>query len=168
MKVRVKGMREDLNEFDLKEVADAFSEMIEKTKVTLSLPKFSELDNARELAVYMGGECAYTLGCTPEVMDKEDLLAAIHNGEMDRHEITVYLAEKHIAQFSENDIRDMVESMMESAEQYEDWDEAMMADIHDSAEVKAFLAYMNGLAESNVTYQAGLRVEMDGEGEGHE
>lgn len=161
-------MSDEYGNVDLKEYAEALSEVINKAMEGVKQPKFSELNDDRELMVYTGGECAYTLGCTPEVMDKDDLLAAIQNGEMDRHEITVYLAGKHIAQFGENDIRDMVESMMESAEQYEDWDEAMMADIHDSAEVKAFLAYMNGLAESNVTYQAGLRVEMDGEGEGHE
>ncbi len=159
---------DEYGRFDQKECAEALSAVINKAMEDVKLPKFSELSGDRLLMVYTGGECAYTLGCTPEVMDKDDLLAAIQNGEIDRHGIVVYLAEKNVAHFREDDIRDMVESMMESAEQYEDWDEAMMADIHDSAEVKAFLAYMNGLAESNVTYQAGLRVEMDGEGEGHE
>lgn len=53
--------------------------------------------------------------------------------------------------------------MMESAEQYEDWDEDMMDDIHDSVETKAFLQYLNGRAEAHATYDAGLRVEMDWE-----
>lgn len=161
-------MSDEYGNVDMKEYAEALSEVINKAMEGVKQPKFSELNGNRELMVYTGGECAYTLGCTPEVMDKDDLLAAIQNGEIDRHGIVVYLAEKNVAHFREDDIRDMVESMMESAEQYEDWDEDMMDDIHDSAEVKAFLAYMNGLAESNVTYQAGLRVEMDGEGEGHE
>ena len=73
------------------------------------------------------------------------------------------MAEKNVAHFREDDIRDMVESMMESAEQYEDWDEDMMADIRDSAETKAFLQYLNGRAKAHATYDAGLRVEMDWE-----
>lgn len=154
---------DEYGRFDLKECADALSEAIAKAKEKAGMPKFSELNDDRELMVYTGGECAYTLGCTPEVMDKDDLLAAIQNGEIDRHGIVVYLAEKNVAHFREDDIRDMVESMMESAEQYEDWDEAMMADIRDSAETKAFLQYLNGRAEANATYDAGLRVEMDWE-----
>lgn len=150
---------DEYGRFDLKECADALSEAIAKAKEKAGMPKFSELISDRELMVYTGGECAYTLGCTPEVMDKDDLLAAIQNGEIDRHGIVVYLAEKNVAHFREDDIRDMVESMMESAEQYED----MMADIRDSAETKAFLQYLNGRAEAHATYDAGLRVEMDWE-----
>ena len=151
---------DEYGRFDLKECADALSEAIAKAKEKAGMP---ELSGERELMVYTGGECAYTLGCTPEVMDKDDLLAAIQNGEIDRHGIVVYLAEKNVAHFREDDIRDMVESMMESAEQYEDWDEDMMADIRDSAETKAFLQYLNGRAEAHATYDAGLRVEMDWE-----
>lgn len=154
---------DEYGRFDLKECADALSEAIAKAKEKAGMPKFSELSGERELMVYTGGECAYTLGCTPEAMDKDDLLAAIQNGEIDRHGIVVYLAEKNVAHFREDDIRDMVESMMESAEQYEDWDEDMMADIRDSAETKAFLQYLNGRAEAHATYDAGLRVEMDWE-----
>ena len=145
---------DEYGRFDLKECADALSEAIAKAKEKAGMPKFSELISDRELMVYTGGEC-----CTPEVMDKDDLLAAIQNGEIDRHGIVVYLAEKNVAHFREDDIRDMVESMMESAEQYED----MMADIRDSAETKAFLQYLNGRAEAHATYDAGLRVEMDWE-----
>lgn len=152
---------DEYGRFDLKECADALSEAIAKAKEKAGMPKFSELSGERELMVYTGGECAYTLGCTPEVMDKDDLLSAIQNGEIDRHGIVVYLAEKNVAHFREDDIRDMVESMMESAEQYEDWDEDMMDDIHDSVETKAFLQYLNGRAEAHATYDAGLRVEMD-------
>lgn len=154
---------DEYGRFDLKECADALSEVIAKAKEKAGMPKFSELSSERELMVYTGGECAYALGCTPEVMDKDDLLAAIQNGEIDRHGIVVYLAEKNVAHFREDDIRDMVESMMESAEQYEDWDEDMMMDIHDSAETKAFLQYLNGRAEAHATYDDGLRVEMDWE-----
>jgi len=154
---------DEYGRFDLKECADALSEAIAKAKEKAGMPKFSELSGERELMVYAGGECAYTLGCTPEVMDKDDLLSAIQNGEIDRHGIVVYLAEKNVAHFREDDIRDMVESMMESAEQYEDWDEDMMDDIHDSVETKAFLQYLNGRAEAHATYDAGLRVEMDWE-----
>jgi hypothetical protein len=156
-------MSDEYGNVDLKEYAEALSEVINKAMEGVKQPKFSELNDDRELMVYTGGECAYTLGCTPEVMDKDDLLAAIQNGEIDRHGIVVYLAEKNVAHFREDDIRDMVESMMESAEQYEDWDEDMMADIRDSAETKAFLQYLNGRAEAHAAYDAGLRVEMDWE-----
>ena len=159
---------DEYGRFDLKECADALSEVIAKAKEKAGMPKFSELSSDRELMVYTGGGCAYTLGCTPEVMDKDDLLAAIQNGEIDRHGIVVYLAEKNVAHFREDDIRDMVESMMESAEQYEDWDEDMMDDIHDSVETKAFLQYLNGRAEAHATYDAGLRVEMAWEEESHD
>ena len=152
---------DEYGRFDLKECADALSEVIAKAKEKAGMPKFSELSGDRELMVYTGGECAYTRGCTPDVLTKEELLQELRNGWKNARDIAVYLAEKNIAQFDEDDIRSIVENMMESAEQYEDWDEAMMADIRDSAETKAFLQYLNGRAEAHATYDAGLRVEMD-------
>lgn len=154
---------DEYGRFDLKECADALSEVIAKAKEKAGMPKFSELSGDRELMVYTGGECAYTRGCTPDVLTKEELLQELRNGWKNARDIAVYLAEKNIAQFDEDDIRSIVENMMESAEQYEDWDEAMMADIRDSAETKAFLQYLNGRAEAHATYDAGLRVEMDWE-----
>lgn len=154
-------MNDEFGRFDLKECADALSEVIAKAK----LPKFSELSSDRELMVYTGGECAYTLGCTPDVLTKEELLKELRNGWKNARDIAVYLAEKNIAQFDEDDIQSIVENVMESAEQYEDWDADMMADIHDSAETKAFLQYLNGRAEAHTTYDAGLLVEMDWEEE---
>ena len=70
---------DEYGRFDLKECADALSEAIAKAKEKAGMPKFSELSGERELMVYTGGECAYTLGCTPEVMDKDDLLLIIVN-----------------------------------------------------------------------------------------
>ena len=154
---------DEYGRFDLKECANALSEVIAKAKEKAGMPKFSELSGDRELMVYTGGECAYTLGCTPDVLTKDELLKELRNGWKNARDIAVYLAEKNIAEFDEDDIRSIVENMMESAEQYEDWDEAMMADIRDSAETKAFLQYLNGRAEANATYDAGLRVEMDWE-----
>ena len=152
---------DEYGRFDLKECADALSEAIAKAKEKAGMPKFSELSSDRELMVYTGGECAYTRGCTPDVLTKEELLKELRNGWKNARDIAVYLAEKNIAQFDEDDIQSIVENVMESAEQYEDWDEAMMADISDSAETKAFLQYLNGRAEAHATYDAGLRVEMD-------
>ena len=152
---------DEYGRFDLKECADALSEAIAKAKEKAGMPKFSELSSDRELMVYTGGECAYTRGCTPDVLTKDELLKELRNGWKNARDIAVYLAEKNIAEFDEDDIRSIVENMMESAEQYEDWDEAMMADIRDSAETKAFLQYLNGRAEAHATYDAGLRVEMD-------
>lgn len=158
-------MNDEFGKFDLEECACALSEVINKTMEDVKQPKFSELSGDRELMVYTGGDPAYTLDYSAEVMSKEDLLAAIQNGEIDRHGIVVYLAEKIVAQFREDDIRDMVQSVMEYSEQYEDWDEDMMDDIHDSAETKAFLQYLNARAEAHTTHDAGLRVEMDWEEE---
>ena len=159
---------DEYGRFDLKECADALSEVIAKAKERAKLPKFSELSGDRELMVYTGGECAYTLGCTPDVLTKDELLKELRNGWKNARDIAVYLAEKNIAEFDGDDIQYMVENMMESAEQYEDWDEAMMADIHDSAETKSFLQYLNGRAEAHATYNVGLLVEMDWEEENRE
>ena len=157
---------DEYGRFDLKECADALSEVINKTMEDVKQPKFSTLNGDRNLMVYTGGDPAYTLDYTAEVMSKDDLLAAIQNGEVDKHGIVVYLAEKIVAQFREDDIWDMVQSVMEYSEQYEDWDEVMMDDIRDSAETKAFLQYLNARAEAHTTYDAGLRVEMDWEDKG--
>ena len=156
---------DEYGRFDLKECADALSEVIAKAKEKAGMPKFSELSSDQELMVYTGGGCAYTLGCTPDVLTKEELLQELRNGWKNARDIAVYLAEKNIAQFDEDDIRSIVENVMESADQYEDWDEVMMTDIHDSAETKAFLQYLNGRAEAHATYDAGLLVEMDWEEE---
>ena len=152
---------DEYGRFDLKECANALSEVIAKAKEKAGMPKFSELSSDRELMVYTGGECAYTLGCTPDVLTKDELLEELRSGWKDARDIAVYLAEKNIAEFDEDDIQRIVENVMESAEQYEDWDQDMMADIRDSAETKAFLQYLNGRAEAHATYDAGLRVEMD-------
>lgn len=156
---------DEYGRFDLKECADALSEVIAKAKEKAGMPKFSELSGDRELMVYTGGGCAYTLGCTPDVLTKEELLQELRNGWKNARDIAVYLAEKNIAQFDEDDIQSIVENVMESADQYEDWDEVMMTDIHDSAETKAFLQYLNGRAEAHATYDSGLLVEMDWEEE---
>ena len=76
-------------------------------------------------------------------------------------EILLYLAEKSVAVFWEDDIRLMIENVMGREEQYEDWDEDMMRNIHDSPETKAFFQYLNGLAETYVSYNRGRQVEMD-------
>ena len=154
---------DEYGRFDLKECADALSEAIAKAKEKAGMPKFSELSSDRELMVYTGDGCAYTLGCTPDVLTKEELLQELRNGWKNARDIAVYLAEKNIAEFDEDDIRSIVENVMESAEQYEDWDQDMMTDIRDSAETKAFLQYLNGRAEVHATYDAGLLVEMDWE-----
>lgn len=156
---------DEYGRFDLKECADALSEVIAKAKEKAGMPKFSALSGDRELMVYTGGECAYARGYTADVLTKNELLKELRNGWKNARDIAVYLAEKNIAEFDEDDIQSIVENMMESAEQYEDWDVDMMMDIHDSAETKAFLQYLNGRAEAHATYNAGLLVEMDWEGE---
>ena len=51
-------MNEGSKKFDLKEVADALSEIMEKVKIT-AFPKFSALDNDRLLVVYSISNRAY-------------------------------------------------------------------------------------------------------------
>ena len=97
----------------------------------------------------------------PELLTKEELSATLRAGKMNIREIDVYLAEKSVAVFREDDIRLMIENVMGREEQYEDWDEDMMRNIHDSPETKAFFQYLNGLAETYVSYNRGRQVEMD-------
>ena len=150
-------MNEGSKKFDLKEVADALSEIMEKVKIT-AFPKFSALDNDRLLVVYSISNRAYRNSEIPELLTKEELSATLRAGKMNIREIDVYLAEKSVAVFREDDIRLMIENVME---QYEDWDEDMMRNIHDSPETKAFFQYLNGLAETYVSYNRGRQVEMD-------
>lgn len=105
---------DEYGRFDLKECANALSEVIAKAKEKAGMPKFSELSSDRELMVYTGGECAYTLGCTPDVLTKDELLKELRNGWKNARDIAVYLAEKNIAQFDEDDIQSIVENVMES------------------------------------------------------
>lgn len=133
---------------------------MEKMKIT-AFPKFSALDNDRLLVVYSVSNRAYRDSEIPDLLTKEELSAALRTGEMNMREIDVYLAEKSVAVFREDDIREMIENVMERDEQYEDWDEDMMRNIHDSSETKAFLQYLNGLAETYVSHDEGRQVEMD-------
>ena len=159
-------MSDEYGNVDLKEYAEALSAVINKAMEDVKLPKFSELSGDRKLTVYTSGKCAYTLGCTPDVLTKDELLKELRNGWKNARDIAVYLAEKNVTQFDENDIRYMVENMRESAEQYEDWDEDMMRAIHDSRMAETFLSRLNALAEELPTYNAGLLVEMDWEDKG--
>ena len=112
-------MNEDSKKFDLKEVADALSEIMEKMKIT-AFPKFSALDNDRLLVVYSVSNRAYRDSEIPDLLTKEELSAALRTGEMNMREIDVYLAEKSVAVFREDDIREMIENVMGRDEQYED------------------------------------------------
>lgn len=76
--------------------------------------------------------------------------------------IEVYLVEEEIvSEFSEDDLREMIENVMERDEQHKSWDVHMMFLIHDSPETKAFLQYLNGCAKEETTYIEGEQVEMD-------
>ena len=86
-------MNEGSKKFDLKEVADALSEIMEKVKIT-AFPKFSALDNDRLLVVYSISNRAYRNSEIPELLTKEELSATLRAGKMNIREIDVYLAEK--------------------------------------------------------------------------
>lgn len=127
-----------------------------------TLPKFSELDNNRLLIVY-NGRFSEDLYCDDvEIITKEELLGELRANKLNIQEIEVYLVEKEIVStFSEDDIREMIENVMERDEQHKSWDEHMMFLIHDSPETKAFLQYLNGCAKEQTTYTEGEQVEMD-------
>ena len=91
-------MNEGSKKFDLKEVADALSEIMEKVKIT-AFPKFSALDNDRLLVVYSISNRAYRGSEIPELLTKEELSAALRTGEMNMREIDGYLAETSVAVF---------------------------------------------------------------------
>lgn len=126
------------------------------------LPKFSELENNRLLIVYTG-RFSEDLYCDDvEIITKEELLGELRANKLNIQEIEVYLVEKEIvSEFSEDDLREMIENVMERDEQHKSWDEHMMFLIHDSPETKAFLQYLNGCAKELTTYTEGEQVEMD-------
>lgn len=130
-----------------------------------TLPKFSELDNNRLLIVYTG-RFSEDLYCDDvEIITKEELSNELSANKLNIQEIEVYLVEKEIvSEFSEDDLREMIENVMERDEQHKSWDEHMMFLIHDSPETKAFLQYLNGCAKELTTYTEGEQVEMDWRG----
>lgn len=127
-----------------------------------TLPKFSELENNRLLIVYTG-RFSEDLYCDDvEIITKEELLGELRANKLNIQEIEVYLVEKElVSEFSEDDLREMIENVMERDEQHKSWDEHMMYLIHDSPETKAFLQYLNGCAKELTTYTEGEQVEMD-------
>lgn len=130
-----------------------------------TLPKFSELDNNRLLIVYTG-RFSEDLYCDDvEIITKEELSNELSANKLNIQEIEVYLVEKElVSEFSEDDLREMIENVMERDEQHKSWDEHMMFLIHDSPETKAFLQYLNGCAKELTTYTEGEQVEMDWKG----
>ena len=128
------------------------------------MPKFSELENNRLLIVYTGTSPEDFYCDDVEIITKEELLSELRANKLNIQKIEVYLVEQEIvSEFSEDDLREMIENVMERDEQYKNWCSDMMFLIHDSPETKAFLQYLNGRAEAHATYDAGLRVEMDWE-----
>lgn len=126
-----------------------------------TLPKFSELENDRLLIVYTG-RFPEDLYDDAEIITKEELLGELRANKLNIQEIEVYLVEKElVSEFSEDDLREMIENVMERDEQHKSWDEHMMFLIHDSPETKAFLQYLNGCAKELTTYTEGEQVEMD-------
>ena len=130
-----------------------------------TLPKFSELQNDRLLIVYTG-RFSEDLYCDDvEIITKEELLGELSTNKLNIQKIEVYLVEQEIvSEFSEDDLREMIENVMERDEQYKNWCSDMMLLIHDSPETKAFLQYLNGCAKELTTYTEGEQVEMDWRG----
>lgn len=127
-----------------------------------ALPKFSKLINNRRLIVYTG-RFSEDLYCDDvEIITKEELLGELSTNKLNIQKIEVYLVEREIvSEFSEDDLREMIENVMERDEQHKNWCSDMMSLIHDSPETKAFLQYLNGIAEKETTYFEGEQVEMD-------
>lgn len=130
-----------------------------------TLPKFSELENDRLLIVYMGTSPEDFYCDDVEIITKEELLGELSTNKLNIQKIEVYLVEEEIvSEFSENDLREMIENVMERDEQHKNWCSDMMSLIHDSPETKAFLQYLNGCAKELTTYTEGEQVEMDWRG----
>lgn len=127
-----------------------------------TLPKFSELENNRLLIVYTGTSPENFYCDDVEIITKEELLSELRTNKLNIQKIEVYLVEEEIvSEFSEDDLREMIENVMERDEQHKNWCSDMMYLIHDSPETKAFLQYLNGCAEKETTYLEGEQVEMD-------
>lgn len=127
-----------------------------------TLPKFSELENDRLLIVYTGTSPEDFYCDDVEIITKKELSDELSTNKLNIQKIEVYLVEKEIVStFSEDDIREMIENVMERDEQYKNWCRDMMYLIHDSPETKAFLQYLNGCAKEETTYTEGEQVEMD-------
>lgn len=127
-----------------------------------TLPKFSELENDRLLIVYTGTSPEDFYCDDVKIITKEELLGELSTNKLNIQKIEVYLVEEEIvSEFSENDLREMIENVMERDEQHKNWCSDMMSLIHDSPETKAFLQYLNGIAEKETTYFEGEQVEMD-------
>lgn len=124
--------------------------------------KFSELENDRLLIVYTGTSPEDFYCDDVEIITKKELSDELSTNKLNIQKIEVYLVEKEIVStFSEDDIREMIENVMERDEQYKNWCRDMMYLIHDSPETKAFLQYLNGCAKEETTYTEGEQVEMD-------
>ena len=127
-----------------------------------TLPKFSELENDRLLIVYTGTSPEDFYCDDVEIITNKELSDELSTNKLNIQKIEVYLVEKEIVStFSEDDIREMIENVMERDEQYKNWCRDMMYLIHDSPETKAFLQYLNGCAKEETTYTEGEQVEMD-------
>ena len=127
-----------------------------------TLPKFSELENNRLLIVY-NGRFSEDLYCDDvEIVTKEELSDELSTNKLNIQKIEVYLVEQElVSEFSEDDLQEMIENVMERDEQHKNWCRDMMYLIHDSPETKAFLQYLNGCAKELTTYTEGEQVEMD-------
>lgn len=127
-----------------------------------TMPKFSELENNRLLIVYTGTSPEDFYCDDVEIITKEELLGELRTNKLNIQKIEVYLVENEIvSEFSEDDLREMIENVMERDEQYKRWCSDMMFLIHDSPETKAFLQYLNGCSKEQTTYTEGEQVEMD-------
>ena len=150
--------------------ADALSQLIAShtenlaDKLEVKLPKLSQLAGDRELSVYRGGACSYTLGARRQIMTKDELAAALRAGKLKESEITVYLAEKNVAQIDEDDVKDALDGIEERFEQYAGWGRDMMIDIGHLKETQVFMLKLNEAARTHTTYEDGLRVVVDQEG----
>ena len=133
-------------------------------KLEGKLPKLSWLSGDRELSVYRGGACSYTLGARRQIMTKDELATALRTGKLKADEITVYLAEENAVQIDEDDIKDALDGIEEKFEQYTGWSRDMMIDIGHQKETQIFMLKLNEIARTHATYEDGLRVIVDWEG----
>ena len=158
-------------ETDVKTLAGMIDEVREKACKKLEeegeLFRLSCLADETELIVYADAEAQQALGIGADIMTKAELEEAIRVGAVDAEGLLVYLAETNVARFDMRDLEDMLEEMRDRQEQYDGWDDDMIADLRQADVASAFVSWLNERAQAHATYEEGELVIVDWEDESH-
>ena len=155
---------------DAKATGRALDEVMDKTCGKLEeegkIFRLSRLAGTTRLIVYADAE-SQALGIGAEIQTKDELEEDIRHGEVDAEGLLVYLAETNVARFDMRDLEDMIEEERDRQEQYDGWDDDMIADLRQAGVARAFLSWLNERAQAHATYDEGELVIVDWEDESH-